>query len=69
MNRLHVQRYRLSPTPHQVAAHLGLDSCRTLPKRAIQFGTRIAQHCARHTHGSHRRGKGSDPAFFDSNGD
>lgn len=46
----------------QVAAHLGLDSCRRLPKRAIQFGSRIAQNCARHTHGSHRRGSGSDPA-------
>ncbi|CAB1105490.1 unnamed protein product [Ectocarpus sp. CCAP 1310/34] len=46
----------------EVASHLGLESCRRLPKRAIQFGSRIAQHCARHTHGSHRRGSGSDPA-------
>ncbi|CAN0345120.1 unnamed protein product, partial [Ectocarpus sp. 8 AP-2014] len=42
----------------EVASHLGLESCRRLPKRAIQFGSRIAQHCARHTHGSHRRGSG-----------
>ncbi|CAM9789093.1 unnamed protein product [Scytosiphon promiscuus] len=46
----------------EVASHLGLESCRSLPKRAIQFGSRIAQHCARHTHGSHRRGSGSEPA-------
>ncbi|CAM9516451.1 unnamed protein product [Laminaria digitata] len=46
----------------EVACHLGLDSCRSLPKRAIQFGSRIAQHCALHTHGSHRRGSGADPA-------
>ncbi|CAM9435194.1 unnamed protein product, partial [Sphacelaria rigidula] len=46
----------------EVAAHLGLDSCRALPKRAIQFGSRIAQHCSRHTYGSHRRGSGSVPA-------
>ncbi|CAM9408521.1 unnamed protein product, partial [Choristocarpus tenellus] len=46
----------------QVASILGLKSCRSLPKRAIQFGSRIAQHSSDHSHGSRRRGRGGDNA-------
>ena len=38
---------------------LGLGKCTELVKRAIQFGTRVAQHTNQHYHGSNRKGKGN----------
>lgn len=40
------------------AKSLGLQQCTELVKRAIQFGTRVAQHTNQHYHGSNRKGKG-----------
>jgi hypothetical protein len=43
----------------RLAAQLaGLGRCTELVKRAIQFGTRVAQHTNQHYHGSNRKGKG-----------
>ena len=42
----------------EAARQLGLGRCTELVKRAIQFGTRVAQHTNQHYHGSNRRGKG-----------
>jgi hypothetical protein len=43
----------------QAAKLLGLGQCTELVKRAIQFGTRVAQHTNQHYHGSNRKGSGT----------
>ena len=43
----------------EVASRLGLKSCSNLVKRAVQFGTRIANDTNKQHAGSNRKGKGS----------